>query len=502
MISTAFPSAIKNFGTTLLLFVCVATTTAQKKSSPNIIYIYADDLGYGELGSYGQTKIRTPHLDELAKEGMRFTQHYSSAPVCAPSRCMLMTGKHPGHAYVRGNYELGGFADSTEGGQMPLAEGTYTVARMLKERGYATGLVGKWGLGMVGTTGSPLKQGFDYYYGYLDQKQAHNFYPTHLWENDKWDSLNNSYFMVHGSIDPKTATDSDFERFRGKEYAPEKMTQKALGFIEQHKNKPFFLYLPYTIPHLALQAPESYVQQYVGQFDEQPYYGQGGYAPSKYPRSTYAAMISFLDDQVGIILEKIKALGLDNNTIIMFSSDNGATFSAGVDTRFFNSTGGLRGFKMDLYEGGIRVPFIVRWPGKIKPNTVSDHLSVQYDIMPTLAELTGKKIEAVDGRSLLPELLGNSRMQAQHPFLYFEYPENGGQVAVRMGNWKGVRKNIRKNPDAPWELYDLSLDRAETNDLATRQPDIIAQMKAIAKQEHLHPHILEWEFIDPKMVIK
>lgn len=475
---------------------------AQQQAKPNIIYIYADDLGYGELGSYGQTKINTPHLDQMAKEGLRFTQHYSSAPVCAPSRCMLMTGKHPGHSYIRGNYELGGFADETEGGQMPLAEGTYTVARMLKERGYTTGLVGKWGLGMVGTTGSPLKQGFDYYYGYLDQKQAHNFYPTHLWENDTWDTLNNSYFLVHGSIDSTTATDPDFEKFRGKEYAPEKMTQKALGFIDQNKNNPFFLYLPYTLPHLALQAPEADVQRYIGRFEEHPYYGQAGYAPNKYPLSTYAAMISFLDKQVGVILQKIKELGLDNNTIVMFSSDNGATFSAGVDTKFFNSSGGLRGLKMELYEGGIRVPFVVRWPGKVKPNTQSDHLSVQYDIMPTLAELTGEKIDNVDGRSLLPAILGNRTAQPKHPFLYFEYPENGGQLAVRIGDWKGIQKNVRKNPGAAWELYDLSKDLREKNNIASQHPAIIEQMKGIAKREHVHPHILDWEFIDPKIMRK
>lgn len=334
----------------------------QIKPKPNIIYIYADDLGYGELGSYGQTKIKTPHLDRMAKEGMRFTQHYSGAPVCAPSRSILMTGKHSGHSYIRGNYELGGFADSLEGGQMPLHEGAYTIARMLKERGYSTALVGKWGMGVTGTTGSPLNHSFDYYYGYLDQKQAHNFYPTHLWENDQWDALNNHVFSVHGKIDPKTATDADFEKFRGQDYAPAKLTQKALGFLEKNKNKPFFLYLPIPLPHLALQAPEEYVKKYIGLFDEKPYFGENGYAPNKYPLSTYAAMITFLDDQVGIIMARIKKLGLDDNTIIMFSSDNGATFSAGVDTKFFNSVSGLRGLKMDLYEGGIRVPFIARWP--------------------------------------------------------------------------------------------------------------------------------------------
>jgi arylsulfatase A-like enzyme len=484
------------------LIIPYISIAQQEKSKPNIIYIYADDLGYGELGSYGQTKIKTPNLDRMAKEGMRFSQHYSGAPVCAPSRSILMTGKHSGHSYIRGNYELGGFADSLEGGQMPLHEGAYTIAKMLKERGYSTALTGKWGMGVTGTTGSPLKHGFDYYYGYLDQKQAHNFYPTHLWENDKWDALNNHVFSVHGKIDPKTATDADFAKFIGKDYAPAKITQKALGFLEKNKDKPFFLYLPYPLPHLALQAPEEYVKKYIGQFDEKPYFGEKGYAPNKYPLSTYAAMITFLDDQVGIIMDRIKKLGLDENTIIMFSSDNGATFSAGVDTKFFNSVSGLRGLKMDLYEGGIRVPFIARWPNKIKANTVSSHVSGQLDIMATLAEISGDKISNTDGISLLPELTGKKEEQKKHDFLYFEYPENGGQLAVRIGNWKGVKTNVRKEPNGKWQLFDLSKDRNETTDNASSNPQIIAEMNAIVKREHVHPHILDWEFIDPKIKAK
>ncbi|MFN5423240.1 MAG: sulfatase-like hydrolase/transferase, partial [bacterium] len=342
----------------LLFFLLLSSVLAAQENRPNIIYIYADDLGYGELGCYGQTKIQTPNIDRLAKEGMRFTQHYSGAPVCAPSRCMLMTGKHAGRSYIRGNYELGGFEDDKEGGQMPLAEGTYTIASMLIVRGYTTGMIVKWGLGVTNTTGSPLKQGFDYYYGYLDQKQAHNHYPTHLWENDRWDTLNNNYLYVHKAVDPAKATEKDFTAFKGNEYAPAKMTEKAIGFIEKNIQSPFFLYLPYTLPHLSLQAPDKYVQQYIGKFDEKPYYGNKGYASTQYPLSTYAAMITYLDDQVGIVMKKIKELGLDNNTIIMFSSDNGATFTGGVDTELFNSAGGLRGYKMDVYEGGIRVPFI------------------------------------------------------------------------------------------------------------------------------------------------
>lgn len=482
-----------------LIFLSIETIAQKNTSKPNIIYIYADDMGYGELGSYGQTKIKTPNLDKMAKEGMRFTQHYSSAPVCAPSRCMLMTGKHGGNSYIRGNYEMGGFEDSQEGGQMPLHENAYTIAKMLKTVGYSTAVIGKWGMGVVGTSGSPLNHGFDYYYGYLDQKQAHNHYPTHLWENDRWDSLNNTFIAVHNPIDSATATKADFDKYRGNDYAPDKMTSKAIQFIDKHKQDPFFLYLPYTIPHLSLQAPESYINKYVGQFDEQPYYGKKGYAANMYPLSTYAAMIDFLDAQVGIIMEQIKKLSLDENTIIMFSSDNGATFSAGVDTKFFNSVDGLRGLKMEVYEGGIRVPFIARWPGKIQANTTSDLMSVQYDLMASLAEITGSNAGKTDGISFVPELLGKKSMQKKHEFLYFEYPENGGQLAVRLGDWKGVKRNIRKEPNAPWELYNIANDRNEKNNVASTHPEIIQKITETAKSSHTHPVVLDWEFVDPKI---
>ena len=254
----------------LCFFTCVF---AQQK--PNIIYIYADDLGYGELGCYGQQKIKTPNLDQIAREGIRFTQHYTSAPVCAPARCMLMTGKHSGHSYIRGNYELGEFGDNQEGGQMPLPEGTFTIAQLMKQAGYTTGAIGKWGLGMNATPGDPNKQGFDYFYGYLDQKQAHNYYPTHLWENGKWDSLHNPFIKVHRPLS-KDASDTAFLNFKGKDYSLTKMAEKTLAFIRQNKNKPFFLYLPYTAPHVSLQAPDEAVNEYRGKFDEKPYRGEKG----------------------------------------------------------------------------------------------------------------------------------------------------------------------------------------------------------------------------------
>jgi arylsulfatase A-like enzyme len=455
-------------------------------------------LGYADTGPYGQQKIKTPNLDRMAREGMKFTQHYTSTPVCAPARCMLLTGKHGGHSYIRGNYEIGGFPDSLEAGQMPLPEGTFTIPKMLKQVGYTTGMAGKWGLGMANNTGSPQRQGFDFMYGYLDQKQAHNYYPTHLWQNGKWDTLANPLINVHRKLDSTKATDKDFDYFKGNVYAPEKMTEKAVSFIQSNKAKPFFLYLPYTIPHVSLQAPDEYVKKYVGKFPESPYYGQKSYASTKYPLSTYAAMITYLDDQVGIIMQQIKKLGLDENTIIMFSSDNGATFNGGVNAKFFNSVDGLHGLKMDVYEGGIREPFIARWPGKIPAGKTSNLISVQYDMMATLADLTGQKVENTDGISLLPELTGNSKAQKQHPYLYFEYPEKGGQLAIRMGDWKGVKVNMRKDPNTKWQIYNLKTDRNETTDLASQHPELSKQFDAIVKKEHQTSHIKEWEFIDPK----
>ncbi|MCE6991251.1 arylsulfatase [Dyadobacter sp. CY323] len=484
----------------MLLAICINAGAQTRKNSiqklPNIIYIYADDMGYGELGCYGQQKIKTPNLDKMAKEGMRFTQHYTSMPVCAPARAMLMTGKHGGHSAIRGNLELGGFKDEEERGQKPLPAGEFTIAELLKQKGYATALTGKWGLGMNDTEGTPTKQGFDYYYGYLDQKQAHNFYPSHLWENDKWDTLGQPWFDVHRKLKPETATDADFDAFKGKDYAPEKMTEKALAFIEKNKGGPFFLYMPYTIPHVSLQVPDEYTKQYIGRFDEKPYYGQQGYTPTKYPLSTYAAMITYLDLQVGIVMAKIKELGLDDNTIVMFSSDNGTTFNGGVNAKFFNSVDGLRGLKMDVYEGGIREPFIARWPGKVRAGSVSEHVSVQYDLMATLAELTGQKVDQTDGISFLPELLGQKNRQKKHEFIYWEYPEKGGQLAIRMGNWKGVKTDLRKNPGNAWQIFDLKNDRNETTDMAAQHPELARQFDAILKREHQDPGVENWRFLE------
>ncbi|MCP1385233.1 arylsulfatase [Runella salmonicolor] len=468
-------------------------------NKPNIIYIYADDMGYAELGCYGQQKIRTPHLDKIAAEGIRFTQHYTSTPVCAPARCQLLTGKHAGHSYIRGNYELGGFADSLEGGQMPLYPGTFTIGRMLQQSGYKTACIGKWGLGMANTTGNPNQQGFDYFYGYLDQKQAHNFYPTHLWENGKSVPLNNTYIDVHRRLTPETATKEAFAYYRGNDYAIDKMSEKALSFVRENRNRPFFLYLPFTAPHVSLQAPASAVEEYIGKFEEKPYLGQQNYASTPQPRATYAAMITHMDKQVGALMQLLKDLKLDDNTIVMFSSDNGATFNGGVEAAFFRSVSNLRGLKMDVYEGGIREPMIARWPGRIPAGKVTDLVSVQYDVMATLAEVVGYKQPLdTDGVSFLPTLLGQKDKQKKREFIYWEYPEKGGQLAIRMGNWKAVKTNVRKNRKGPWELYDLSKDQSEITNVAAQHPELLRQFDAIVQREHVPSHLKEWEFVSPK----
>lgn len=463
---------------------------------PNVIYIYADDLGYGELGSYGQEKIKTPNLDRMAAEGIRFTQHYTSIPVCAPARCMLLTGQHGGHSYIRSNYSLFGGYDINDGGQMPLPEGTFTIGHLMQNAGYTTGAIGKWGLGSINTTGLPSKQGFDYFYGYLGQGQAHGYYPTHLRENDEWDTLRNEFVHPHEKI-PIGSPESAFEKFEGVDYAPDKMTEKALAFIESNRENPFFLYLPYTIPHVALQVPtdsEAY-RMYEGKWDSVPYYGQAGYTPSLEPLATYAAMITQLDAYVGQVMEKLKELGLDENTLIMFSSDNGTTFNGGVNHEFFNSVGDFRGLKMDLYEGGIRMPFLARWPGHIPAGLVSDHISAQYDIMATLGDLTGQDVPKNDGISLLPTLLGRSEEQKKHEYLYFEYPARGGQLAIRMGNLKAVKIKVIDNPHEYWEIYDLERDPAESENLAQSHMDKMELFDRIVRKEHVSAHLREWEFV-------
>jgi arylsulfatase len=442
------------------------------RRQPNIVLIVADDLGYGELGSYGQQKIRTPNLDRMAAEGMRFTQHYSGSPVCAPSRCVLLTGLHTGHAYIRGNDEMADRGDvwhdlSLEG-QRPLLPNTTTVARLLQQAGYATGAMGKWGLGGPGSTGEPNRQGFDYWYGYLGQRLAHNYYPVHLWRNREKHELDNEYFHPHQRL-PDDADPNDpasYEPYSGKQYSMDLIAEEALGFIRRNKDQPFFLYLPFTIPHLALQVPEESVAEYEGAFPETPYLGDRGYTPHRTPLAAYAAMITRMDREIGRIMDLIAELDLDEDTIVFFTSDNGPTFAGGVDAEFFESAGPLRGLKQDLYEGGIRVPLIARWPGTVAAGTVSDHVSSFTDYLPTLTALAGASTpDNIDGVSMLPTLEDRAEEQRQHEHLYWEYR---GAQGVRLGDWKGFRNSVTDEI----ELYDLSTDiaRASSRSCRTIEP--------------------------------
>jgi len=426
---------------------------------PNFVFILGDDLGYAELGCYGQQKIKTPNIDRLAEEGIRFSQNYSGSPVCAPSRCVLLTGLHSGHAFIRDNLEV------KPEGQLPLPGETITFAKLLKEEGYATAAVGKWGLGFPGSEGVPEKQGFDLFFGYNCQRLAHNYYPLYLWRNDR-------KIMLEGNTAGLT----------GRQYAPDLFEVEALDFIRRHKDRPFFLHFVTTVPHLALQVPEDSLDEYKGKWDDAPYDGRNGYLPQPYPRAAYAAMVTRLDRSVGRIVDLLGQLGLDRDTIVMVSSDNGSTFKiGGYDPDFFKGTGSFRSNKGSVYEGGVRVPLIVRWSGRIKPGKTTDHVVALQDVLPTLLDAAGAapRIPAgIDGLSFLPTLLGMGK-QPGHEYLYMEFPAYGGQQMVRLGNWKGVRQNLLKDPDAPVELYDLATDVGERNDLAQKNPKIVEKIRQI-----------------------
>lgn len=472
---------------------------------PNIIYILADDLGYGDLGCYGQGKIETPNIDALARHGMKFTQHYSGSPVCAPSRYMFLTGKHPGHAFIRSNHEWGERGDTWNykaavknanlEGQYPIPDSTITLGETLQSVGYKTALVGKWGLGAPETEGVPNKQGFDYFYGYNCQRQAHNLYPPFLWENEQKVWLDNE-IVVPGT---KLTEDSDpqdidsYDLFQQNDYGPEKMLDAALSFIDENTGNPFFLYFASPIPHAPLQVPPSYYEKYVEKFgDEEPYLGNNGYFPHRYPRAAYAGMISYLDDQVGKLIEKLKEKAVYGNTLVIFTSDNGPTFNGGTQSPWFDSGGPFpsergRG-KGYVYEGGIRVPFIASWPGKIEAGSESDVISAFWDMMPTFNALAGAETPMkVDGVNLLPVLKGNKE-NVDREYLYWEFPSYGGQQAVRMDSWKAVRKDIQKgNTDI--ELYNLDQDLSEQKNVADQHPKIVENMATIMANEHTEPEL-------------
>jgi len=431
-------------------------TTAHPGKKPNIIFILADDLGYGDLGCYGQQSIQTPNIDRLAAQGMRFTDHYAGSTVCAPSRCCLMTGRHTGHTYIRGNRSV------PPSGQEPIPEETFTVAELLKQAGYSTALTGKWGLGGPGSPGIPNRQGFDYFYGYLCQGHAHNYYPEFLYRNEE-------RVLLEGNKVKPARYEGAGVAYEKTQYSHDLIASEGLDFIERNKNNPFFLYLALTIPHANNEAGKEGMEVP----DDAPYTNRDWPQQQK----NHAAMITRMDRDIGAIMTKLRELGIDENTIVMFSSDNGPHREGGADPEFFASSGPLRGIKRDLYEGGIRVPMIARWPEKIKPGTVSGHISTFWDFLPTAAELAGVQAPAdIDGISYVPALVGKE--QKKHTHLYWEFHEGSGtKQAVRMGEWKAVRLR----PSKPLELYNLTADIGEKNDVADDYPDVISSIEEYLK---------------------
>ena len=406
----------------LALCWCLCLTVlALPARPPNVVFILADDLGYGDIGAFGQKLIKTPHIDRLAAEGTKYTQAYTGATVCAPSRCSLMTGLHNGHAAIRGNREI------KPEGQQPMPADTFTVAHLFKQGGYTTGSAGKWGLGHPGSASTPDKMGFDFFFGYNCQLRAHNYYPDHLWRNDE-----------RVELDEKT-------------YSHDLIAEETLGFIRKNRDRPFFLFAAFTLPHAKLQVP-----------DFAPYENES------WPENLkiLASMITRLDRDVGRIMALLKELGLDKDTLVFFASDNGAAWR----DELFNHSGPLRGYKRDMYEGGIRTPSIARWPGHIAAGATSSQVWTFWDFLPTMGELIGVQPPAgLDGISVLPALLG--KKEIAHPPLYFEFHERGFHQAARIGNWKAVRLGTKQ----PIQLYDLPNDPAETTDVAAAHPDVVAQ---------------------------
>jgi len=449
------------FSTACLASISLFSQNSISSKPLNVVYILADDLGYGDLGCYGQKIVKTPNIDQLAKNGMLFTQHYAGCTVSAPSRCALMTGKHTGHSDIRGNKEI------KPEGQTPMQTNRFTIAKLFKEAGYSTGIFGKWGLGFPGSESTPTKMGFDEFYGYNCQKLAHSYYPEHLWHNDQ------------------KVIFAENENLGRKIYSPDSIQIHALQFIRENKKKPFFAMLTYTLPHAELNVPhDSIYNQFSGKFVETKFTYNNDYFESDEPKASFAAMVQRLDSYVGEVVLELKKQNLDKNTIIIFTSDNGPHREGGADPDFFKSYGPLRGVKRDMYEGGIRVPMIASCPGIIKSNSKSELVSAFWDMMPTFAVLihSKKKIES-DGISILPTLF-SEKNQKQHPYLYWEFHEQGGKVAVRMGKWKGVKLNYGKTPNGPMELYDLSTDIHEDKNVVTKFPEIAGKIESIIKDSH------------------
>lgn len=478
----------------LLLLLClgllvVAAARGRAADRLNVVFILADDLGWGELGCYGQRKIPTPHLDRLAAQGMRFTRHYSGAPVCAPSRCVLMTGRHLGRAEIRGNRQASVTFPEFREGQHPVSGAALTMAQMFRKAGYATAAIGKWGLGPVGSSGDPNRQGFDLFFGYNCQAAAHSYFPPHLWRNDRKVPLNAPAIPGHRP-QPEGAVRAD--DWIGQAYAPSVMVAEAEAFIRAQGDRPFFLFLPFIEPHVALQPPKESVERFPADWDPQPYRGENGYLPHPRPRAAYAALIAGLDAHVGRVLAALEAQRLADRTLVVFTSDNGPTHPGrpgsgfhvgGADPVFFESTAGLRGYKGSVYEGGLRVPMIARLPGRIPAGRVSNAPGYFADWWPTLAEAAGLEVPSgLDGESLWPALTGGGPSPRTRPMLWV-FPEYGGQVAVRLGAFKLVRQRLATADPGPWEVYDIESDPGETIDLAASRADLIAEAEAVLRRE-------------------
>lgn len=437
----------------LAFLFCLSGNADTKKT--NIILIMVDDAGYGDFGCYGQKLFTTPNIDRMAASGMLFTQHYSGSTVCAPTRCSIMNGVHTGHAFVRGNREV------QPEGQAPIPSDMITIPKLLRKAGYVTGMFGKWGLGAPKSSGDPMNQGWDEFFGYNCQRQAHTFYPKHLWHNYE-----------------KVMLD-------GKTYSHDLIQEKALQFIRDNEKKPFFAYLPLTIPHAAMQCPEEDVAPFRKKFSQFENkigkYSHGSIIRN--PVAAFAGMMTRMDRGIGQILDLLNELDIAENTLVLFTSDNGPHYEGGHQPGFFNSNGPLKGHKRDLYEGGIRVPLIAYWPGKIKSGSVSNHICAHWDLMPTFCELAKiSEPNHTDGISYIPALTG--KKQKRHAYLYWEFHSYGNAQAIRMGNWKGIRLKVKNNPNAPIQLFNLKKDIGETNNIAANHPDIIRRFTKLFKKAH------------------
>ncbi len=452
------------YSSLLLLLILVTSCPVIAFEPPNIIFILADDLGYGDLSCFGQRHFETPHLDQLAREGMRLTNHYAGCTVCAPSRGCLHTGLHTGHSYQRFNGNI----------QLRPDPQDVTVARLLKSAGYHTALIGKSGLsGSTDNGNHPNEKGFDHFFGYTSHSAAHRYYPKWLWRNGE----KVTYPTNRGK--------------EGKKYSGDLFLTEAIDFIDQHRDGPFYLHLSLQQPHADLCVPEKWKEPFLGKYDEVPYEGNH-YRAEPHPKATFAGMVTFLDHSVGQVIAKLRELNLDRNTLVIFSSDNGPMSEGGWHKNYFDSDGPLRGGKRDLYEGGIRVPTIAWWPGKIQADTVSDHVSAFWDFLPTACEVANVPIPpGLDGISFLPTLLG--KPQDEHEYLYWEFYERGGKQAVRWGKWKGIRLNVGKHPDGPLEVYHLETDLAETTNVAYDNPDIAKKLAEFMAEAHVDSELISFK---------